>query len=335
MTDLKDRFSALLSAEPDAPDDVDWIVTRGRRAWRRRRAVSTVAGGAGAAALTAAVIVPIVLVDGGGGPSAVSIATHKTSPTAVPTPTPHCMYRVTNGPHGQRQASRMRANAKALRADAKRLGVTSSGQGFTTREVRHGASIYLAYCAKGDAAPTEATPSASPSPTTPPYSYTESPQAISDRLGAYLTGQVTALGLTSGYTRPFSQETSTLESGHPDYFGGNVDIHESSGYGDIGVQVNHQSTEQQALTGPCDPDSRSQCQQSTLPDGSILHTDRVYAGTHNLILTAEVSRPDGVLVQAQESNYPFGPDAATEPDGSEPLTMDQLIGLAEDPHFTF
>lgn len=336
MTELKDRLSALLSAEPDAPDDLDWIVGRGRRAWRRRRAISTVAGGAGAAALTAAVIVPIVLVNGSGSrSSAGSITTHEHSPTAVPTPTPRCLFRVTNAQPDRGEAKHLRANAKELRAAARRLGLTHKGEVFKMHEVRHGKSSYLAYCANDPAARSEATPSANPSPTTPRYTYTDSPQAISDRLGAHLNNQVQALGLTIGYTRPFSQETSTLEAGHPDYFGGNVDVQQSSGYADIGVQVNHQSTQQPALTGPCNPASRSQCQQRTLPDGSILQTDRVYAGPDNLILTAEISRPDGVLVQAQESNYPFGPDAGTEPHGSEPLTVDQLITLAEDPQFTF
>jgi hypothetical protein len=53
------------------------------------------------------------------------------------------------------------------------------------------------------------------------------------------------------------------------------------------------------------------------------------------VLTAEVHRPDGVIVQAQESNYPFGPGAGTQAHGDQPLSLDQLVSLAEDPHFTF
>src|SRR5581483_2504415 len=165
----------------------------------------------------------------------------------------------------------------------------------------------------------------------PKYTYTESPQHSSARLGSELAQRGKAFGLPITYTRPFAQESSTLASGHPDYFGGNVDVQEAHGYGDIGVQVTHRSTHQPPLTGSC----TGSCHQRTLADGSVLRTGRVHAGKGSLILTAEEARPDGVLVQAQESNYAFGPQAATEPHGTEPLTVHQLVGLATDPAFTF
>lgn len=54
-----------------------------------------------------------------------------------------------------------------------------------------------------------------------------------------------------------------------------------------------------------------------------------------MVLTADVHRPNGLVVQAQESNYPFGPDAASQPHGEQPLTPEALVGLAEDAAFTF
>jgi hypothetical protein len=166
-----------------------------------------------------------------------------------------------------------------------------------------------------------------------PYDYTEKPEAIASRLGAHLRERVTGFGLSITYTRPFSQETSTLEHGRPSYFGGNVDVHEASGYGDIGVQVTHAVTEQVPFTGDCT--AAEHCTETTLPDGSLLRTGQVEAGSGDLVLTAEVHRPDGVVVQAQQSNYPFGPDAGTQRHGDQPLTLDQLVALAEDDAFTF
>jgi hypothetical protein len=352
MTDLKDRLAALLYAEPDAPEDLDWIVARGRRAWRRHRAVTTVAGGAGAAALTASVVVPISLAGGGAGPTGISVAHDGTSPKPAPTSSQRCLrlHKLLKLP-AERDQKGIRVNFKKLEAAKKQLSAGQSWRSYKIAEVRHHGRVEVVYCASGSlpqspapstsanatespSTPASPPPSASSSPPAPPYTYSASPQAISTRLASVLADRVQALGLTVNYTRPFSQESSALESGHPDYFGGNVDVHETSGYGDIGVQVNHSSTQQAAL-GPCKAGGKSDCQQVTLADGSILQTGRIHAGSKNLILTADVARPDGVLVQAQESNYAFGPDAGTEAHGSEPLSLDQLVTLAEDADFTF
>ena len=77
------------------------------------------------------------------------------------------------------------------------------------------------------------------------------------------------------------------------------------------------------FTGDCT--AAQHCVETKLPDGSVLRTDQVKAGRGDLILTAEVHQPDGVVVQAQESNYPFGPDAGSQPHGDQPLTLDQLV----------
>jgi hypothetical protein len=305
--------------------------------------MTTVAGGAGAAALTASVVVPISLARGSSGSDAsgVTAAHHGRSPHSRSSIGQQCeLVRTIKTRHGSGGLTRLNAG-RALDSAKTRLGPTNPGGRYEIETIKHGGRTSVFYCvtgqsvAPGHTPPPNAGPSPGLSPTAPAYTYSDDPQAISSRLGSNLTDQVRALGLTINYTRPFSQETATLDSGHPDYFGGNVDVHEGSGYGDIGVQVTHASTEQTPLTGTCTPTGPSQCQQTTLADGSILRTARLHAGPHNLILTAEVARPDGVLVQAQESNYAFGPDAGTEAHGGEPLTLDQLTTLAEDPEFTF
>jgi hypothetical protein len=67
----------------------------------------------------------------------------------------------------------------------------------------------------------------------------------------------------------------------------------------------------------------------------VLRTGQAKAGPGDTVITAEVHRPDGTVVQAQMSNYPFGPDAGTQTHGDQPLTLDQLVSLAEDEHFAF
>jgi hypothetical protein len=41
------------------------------------------------------------------------------------------------------------------------------------------------------------------------------------------------------------------------------------------------------------------------------------------------------VIQAQQSNYGFGPNAPVHQYGDQPLTLDQLTAIAEDPAFTF
>ena len=296
MTDLRDQLARLLDGEPEAPYDIDRIVSAGRRARRRRNAVVATASTVGAAGLTAAVVIPVLA--SGGNEATLQPGTQpspKPTPTAASTAQPSCFVRITGG--------------VAHRAALKRQ---------------------IARCVGGQEPQNPVDATASPQAGAP-YTYTEDPAAISSRLGAHLHDRVTGFGLSISYTRPFAQESSSLDSGHPAYFGGNVDVHESPGYGDIGVQVRHETTE----LVPFDGDCTGHCVETKLPDGSVLRTDQVKAGRGDTVLTAEVHRPDGVIVQAQESNYPFGPDAGSQAHGDQPLSLDQLVSLAEDKDFSF
>lgn len=258
---------------------------------RRRRNVAVATAGTVGAAGLTAAVV-IPIVASGGNEATLQPASQ---PSSKPTPQQSCFVQITGG------TTHRAALKKQI---AKCLGGQEPGS------------------------PVEKTPSAQAAP---PYHYTEDPAAIASRLGAHLHDRVVGFGLTISYTRPFSQESSNLDSGHPSYFGGNVDVHEANGYGDIGVQVRHETTEPVAFDGDC----TGQCQETKLPDGSVLRTDQVKAGRGDVVLTAEVHCPNGVIVAAQESNYPFGPDAGTQAHGDQPLTLDQLVSLAEDKDFSF
>jgi hypothetical protein len=170
-------------------------------------------------------------------------------------------------------------------------------------------------------------------PDGPRYRYSEKPTDIAARLESHLRSRVTEFGLTITYVRAFAQETDTLDSGNPSYFTGNIDVHQPSGYADIGVQVTHKTSEPVPFDGDCT--AADKCEETTLADGSVLRTGQVKAGRGLVVLTAEVHRPDGVVVQAQESNYPFGPDAGSQPHGDQPLSLEQLVSLAKDSAFTF
>ena len=313
MTDLKSRFEELFVDEPPAPDDLDRIVVSGQRSLRRRRLTTATLGTVGAAAATAAIVVPLSLTGTSGqGHSVIRVGTH---PFASPSPSPDATSRC-----------RVREPAAALHA-----ALRTARPGLTV--LRKNGRTYWLECPDGTSASTK--PVTPPQPPQPRYHYSEAPSAIAARLGDLLSRRVSGFGLTVNYTRPFSQETSTLESGHPAYYGGNVDVRESHGYGDIGVQVTHRSTRQVPLTGSCSPSPPADCHQTTLPDGSVLRTARVSAGGKNVVLTAELSRPNGLLVQAQESNYAFGPQAGTEARGHQPITLAQLVSLADDQGFAF
>jgi hypothetical protein len=52
------------------------------------------------------------------------------------------------------------------------------------------------------------------------------------------------------------------------------------------------------------------------------------------VIAVEIHHPDGLVVEAQEANYGFGPEA-TKARSSQPLTIDQLTALAMDPAWTF
>ena len=327
MTNLRDQLSRLLDSEPEAPYDIGAIVRSGRRARRRHNVAVAAAGTLGAAGVTAAVVVPVMALGGGGDNASVGVGD---KPPASAAPKGH-----TSG-----TCFIMASPRKTLKRDLGRLVRSGRvGDEPTITRLRTGKPndhrVMLEVCTKGTTAKDlqkEQSQDAQP-PAGPPYSYTEDPSTIASRLGAHLSDRVSNFGLNITYTRPFAQETSNLESGHPKYFGGNVDVHEANGYADIGVQVTHEVTEMVPFTGDCN--AADNCVETKLPDGSVLRTGQVQAGKGDVVLTAEVHRPDGVIVQAQESNYPFGPDAGSQPHGGQPLTLDQLVKLAEDAAFTF
>jgi hypothetical protein len=321
MTDLRDQLARLLDTEPAAPHDIDEIVRSGRRARRRHTAVLAAASTLGAAGVTAAVVVPLMTTGGGESPARLDVET-------PPSPTPtmaHC-YVLAAPPKGAHE-----------RID-EFIKTGKVGENPTVTRVprgKHEHRYFLEVCSAG-IRPESLQPQSqegTTGPAGPAYDYTEKPAAISSRLGAHLHERVSDLGLSISFTRPFSQETSDLDGGHPSYFGGNVDVHEENGYADIGVEVTHEVTTFVPFDGECTADQ--DCTETTLADGSVLRTERVKAGKDDVILTAEVHRTDGVIVHAQESNYPFGPDAGTQPHGDQPLTLAQLIALAKDDAFTF
>ena len=322
MTNLRDQLAWLLDSEPEAPYDIDMIVRSGRRARRRRNVAVAAVGTVGAAGVTAAVVVPVMAL--GGSDSSVTVGSR---PPAAVSP---------SAPHGK--CYLMASPRKTLKRDLGRL-VRSGRVGADPQIIRLKPEkgkdrILLEVCTKGASMTDPRKDQAQDTrPAGPPYTYTDDPQAISSRFGSHLQSRVSDFGLTVTFTRPFAQETSSLESGHPTYYGGNVDVHEASGYADIGVQVTHEVTEPVPFTGDCT--AADNCVETTLPDGSVLRTGQVKAGRGDLVLTAEVHRPDGVVVQAQESNYPFGPDAGSQAHGDQPLTLDQLVSLAKDGDFTF
>ena len=319
MTDIKAQLARLLADEPTAPDDVERIVGAGRRARRRRQAAVATAGLLGAAGVGAAVAIPIAASGGGG-----DAITFAQSPSPTPSPsasTGKCYLSIATG-------DGKAALDKVMKAAAK-LGTVTSIRKVATPK---GHRTIVEACTDG-AKPQQPAAQDNEPPAGPPYDYTEQPEAIASRLESHLHDRVTGFGLTISYSRPFAQESSTLEKGRPPYYTGNVDVREDNGYGDIGVQVIHKTTEQVPFTGDCT--AADNCEETTLPDGSVLRTGQVKVGEGDLILTAEVHRPDGVVVQAQESNYPFGPDAGSQPHGDQPLTLDQLVALAEDDAFTF
>jgi len=318
MTDLKSQLARLLDDEPEPPFDVDHVVRAGRRALLRRNAAMVAVGTVGAAGVAAAVVVPTMVTTGNGPVVSVGV-----QPSATPTPAkPHC-YLISLPPRQQKLAIQrlLRSGHLAGEPTLRVVGTPSKGK----KQV-------VEVCS-GGTAPSAVTGKAAQPPSGPAYVYTEKPSTIASRLGAHLRERVTGAGLSISYTRPFSQESSTLEKGRPSYYDGNVDVQEAKGYADIGVQVTHATTTQVPFTDPCT--EAAHCVETTLPDGSVLRTGQVDAGPGDVVLTAEVHRPDGVVVSAQESNYPFGPAAGSQPHGDQPLSLDALVSLAEDAHFTF
>jgi hypothetical protein len=175
-------------------------------------------------------------------------------------------------------------------------------------------------------------PTSTPTPAGPPYRYSADPRTIAEGFAAELHKRVTDVGLSIIYSRPFAQESSTLEKGHPSYYDGNVDVQLSDGPADIGVQVTHAVTTQVPFDGSC---AAPQCTETTLPDGSVMRVSHVGPGGGGQISTVEIHHTDGLVVEAQEANYAFGPEATRARTKEQPLTIDQLTALAEDAAFSF
>jgi hypothetical protein len=53
-----------------------------------------------------------------------------------------------------------------------------------------------------------------------------------------------------------------------------------------------------------------------------------------MVISVEIHRPTGLVVEAQQANYGFGPEA-TKARSRQPLTLAQLRDLAEDAAFSF
>jgi hypothetical protein len=323
MTDLNERLAAMLENEPAAPNDIDRLLTHGRRALRRRTALTAVAGTAGTAAITAAVVVPIATAGQGGSTDTVSVG-------AQPPANDSDRCELYYGGSGGQKATKVRLAKAMERAQAHAKPGYQIGRIVT----KHGVTGF-------EMCPPGVNPAGSPQPTSPPdptatmppYHYDADPQTIADGFTSELGKQVKKLGFAIVYSRPFAQESSKVEDGHPSYFDGNVDVQLPDGPADVGVQVTHQVTEQVPFTGECNaPD----CTQTTLGDGSVMQISHIDAGSGGAeIITVEIHCPDGVVVQAQESNYAFGPEATKARTKNQPLTIDQLTALARDPAWTF
>ncbi|MGN6472862.1 MAG: hypothetical protein ACTHK4_04310 [Mycobacteriales bacterium] len=321
MTDLNDRFAAMLEGEPDAPDDIERVITGGRRAVRRRNTLAAVAGTAGTAAMTAAVVVPITAAHH-------HSATRKISVLATP-PAPKCTKYYSLAP--KRAGGERRAESLLKRKMAGSAPATAT---ITTDQVGHGRThaYIVTVCPEGATPAPDAT---KPTPTTPPqpsYHYDADPQTIADGFTRELSTKVKEWGLAIVYTRAFAQETSTLDKGHPSYYDGNVDVQLPDGPADVGVQVTHETTELVPFDNSC---AAPDCSQSKLPGGSIMQVSHVKSGGGGEVVVVEIHHPDGLVVEAQESNYAFGPEATRARTKEQPLTVDQLTQLVEDPAFSF
>ncbi|HWC34680.1 MAG TPA: hypothetical protein VG650_07610 [Mycobacteriales bacterium] len=322
MTDLFDRFAAMLDGEPAAPYDIDRVVADGRRALRRRTTLTVVVGTAGTAAVTAAVAVPIAAAQHAGPGNRISVL-------SSPPQQPKCELYYQAGPAGKKAT-------KVRLAKAYSLAQAHPKPGYKVSRVvtRHGV-VEFEMCPPGADTSAAPKPTAAPDPTAtmPPYSYSADPQTIADGFGHELSTQVKQLGLTIIYSRAFAQETSTLEKGHPTYYDGNVDVQLPDGPADIGVQVTHAVTGLVPFDGACNP---PKCEQTKLADGSVLQVSHIDAGSGGAeVIAVEIHHPNGLVVEAQESNYAFGPEATRARTKDQPLTIDQLTTLAEDPAWTF
>jgi hypothetical protein len=321
MTDLNDRLAAMLENEPPAPYDIDRVVTDGRRALRRRTTLTAVAGAAGTAAVTAAVVVPVTAASHHGSTNVIKVGAQPSPKVAEARCELYLQKSAT--------AAARKHELALLRQKAERRG--ADGTTVTTHKLKHHVTE-VAVCPPG-AKPDAVT---KPTPTTPPqpsYHYTADPQTIASGFESELDQQVKKLGFTVVYSRPFAQESSKLEKGHPSYYDGNVDVQLADGPADIGVQVTHKVTELVPLDGECNP---SDCTRSKVADGSLLQVSHIDAGSGGAeVIAVEIHHANGLVVQAQMSNYAFGPEATRDRTKNQPLTIDQLTALAQDPAWTF
>jgi hypothetical protein len=320
MTDFKDRAAELFLGEPEAPHDLDRVVASGRRALRRRTTLTAVAGTAGTAVVTAAIVVPLAVNGSSGSETKFSVATHPSS-----TAQPPCKSRI--------YKAGTKHDIKQLREKLERAhrsdGTTVHLKAYRLKR----GMVEVSVCAPGATPPEQVqkpVPSTTPTPT--PYTYSEDPATIASRLGDELTQQVKALGFTIIYTRPFAQESSTLDSGNPTYFDGNVDVQLPDGPANIGVQVTHAVTGHIYFDGTCNAPN---CTETKLPGEGVVDISHIDSGSDGaMVIAVEIHHADGLVVEAQEANYAFGPEATTAR-SSQPLTIEQLTQLAEDPAFSF
>jgi hypothetical protein len=319
VTDIKTHLNSAFGDEPPLVDDLDVVMATGRGALRRHRGRTATFGVAGIAVLTAAVVVPIVASQGAGTPAHVGIAPAHHAPAGKQS----CKSFYVAGASGSKGVLK-KAKAQARSLPDGRVMPLRSYSGKKVVEVTNCTAAQLKKAEHADGGPTG-----------PKYHYTEAPTAIAGRLATTLAADISAASLTTVYSEPFAQESSTLEGGHPSYYDGNVDVQVGSTLGDIGVQVNHPTTTQQPFDGKCDGSGFADCERTTLANGDVLQTDQLKVGKGGaFIIEAQVSRSDGTLVQAQESNYAFGPEA-TQAHGDQPLPLSALVTMAEDSAYSF
>ncbi|HVT20059.1 MAG TPA: hypothetical protein VHE57_01565 [Mycobacteriales bacterium] len=325
MTDLNERLAAILEDEPPAPYDLDRVVANGRRALRRRTTLTALAGTAGTAAVTAAVVVPITVANHHGTATVIEVGAQ---PTASKLAQAHCelyLQKSATAAAKKHELAALRKKAAHSRAD---------GTTITTHPLRHHVTE-VQICPPGANPDPNAHPTTPPDPTAsmPRYHYAADPQAIASGFASELDRQVKKLGFTVVYSRPFAQESSKLEKGHPSYYDGNVDVQLPDGPADIGVQVTHEVTQLVPFDGDCNAPA---CTRSTLPDGSLMQVSHIDAGSGGAeVVAVEIHQADGLVVQSQMSNYAFGPEATKDRTKDQPLTIDQLTELAQDPAWTF
>src|SRR4051794_2611243 len=211
MTDLKAQLARLLDNEPEAPYDVDRVVRSGRGALRRRNAAVVTAGALGAAGVATAVVVPALVAGHSGKPVSLGVQ-------ASPSPTP-------SKPHCYLIAVPSKAEKLTIARLLRSRPLNGQPSVRIVEKKAHGTKRILEVCSGGTApvaAPSKPA-SAACAAAVAGLCVPEEASGNGAPLGPPLRERVTGFDLSITYTRPFSQESSTLEGGRPSYFGGNVD----------------------------------------------------------------------------------------------------------------